>query len=152
MPSSYDVTSAQLSASLSHDGVNPATVTEILNYLTSQGDFSGPSSTVVVQDGDYPPFVKDSNGALPQVVIVNGTGPVTFDDGAAGDPNLQVIVDVDADGTVKGDKNELVVVGDDTNTVHLKDSVNDLVLAGDGQNTIVGGAVSDPSSVGDGDR
>ena len=153
MTSSYDVTAPQLTSTLQQDGVDPATVNAIISYLTSQGDFSNPGQTVVIQDGGYPPFATTSGGQLPQVVIVHGTGPVTFDtsNGVGGDPNLQAIIDLDANVTVTGSNNVLVDVGDDTNTVHLNDTGNDLVLAGDGQNTLVGGAGMDTLIAGDGD-
>src|ERR1700733_6122375 len=98
----YDLTRSELNSLLAADHIDPSVRQSIINYLVSDGSFSGPGHTVKVQETGFPPL--DSHA---QVLLVDSATATV-----ATDPNLKAIVDIaDATLTVTGGNNVLVATG-----------------------------------------
>ncbi len=136
----YDLTASELSGLLLTENISPAITQSIINYLDTNGGFTGPGGTTNVQEGG--PLSPST-----QVLLVD-TPTATV----ATDANLLSIVDIaDASLTVTGSKNVLVATGDGNDRLDLSGtSGRDVVLAGSGNDTIFGGTGADTITVGDG--
>ena len=58
----YDLTRSELNSLLAADHVDPTVRQSVLQYLSENGDLSGPGSKVEVQESGYPPTLDPERG------------------------------------------------------------------------------------------
>ena len=133
MAIAYD-TQHQLDHLLTSSGIDLSARNAIIKYLMDDGLLTG-GTKVWVQNEDRPPPVFPPLDKVAQVLLLDSAAASVHTDS-----NLKVIVDTgDAQLTVKGPNDVLVVAGDDVNLIDLKGTAgNDMVIAGAGANTIGG--------------
>jgi hypothetical protein len=114
--------------------LSPETLAEVNSYLTN----IHLTNNIVTQDStstdltqDFPPFVPDANGNLPQALATIGAS-ATIDTSKLGDPNLQALFLLNGNNyTVTGNHGLLIAYADNHPTnLTLNDTSNDTILTG----------------------